>query len=159
MTSLNIHSTPNLDLRMIPNLVWKTWAVFEKNRWPEKNFIGSFRSAFQDFRRSTRSVWASWKESNRSRKLKKGYGNTEEFGKLEIENYCMGGTGVILSQGLMKEESDYRIKVFWLVKYQPMRVQQNSVQLKSLRRSVQNFQDVLKIFIHIMKTLRWVLNS
>jgi len=42
-------------------------------------------------------------------KQNEGYGNTEEFGKLEIENYCMGGTGVIISQGLMLEESDYSL--------------------------------------------------
>ena len=46
---------------------------------------------------------------DRSQKQNKGYGNTEEFGKLEIENYCMGGTGVILSQGLMSEENDSKI--------------------------------------------------
>ena len=41
-----------------------------------------------------------------SKNKNEGYGNTEEFGKLAIENYCMGGTGVIISQGLMLEESD-----------------------------------------------------
>ena len=52
--------------------------------------------------------WSDKKKQFRSLKLGEGYGNTEEFGKLEIENYCMGGTGVILSQGLMKKESDSR---------------------------------------------------
>lgn len=63
-----------------------------------------------------------------SKNKNEGYGNTEEFGKLEIENYCMGGTGVIISQGLMLEESDSSSSDWW--NHVPIRRQQNKIVLK-----------------------------
>ena len=106
-----------ISIKMTSISVWKARAIFEKNRWPEEDFVGPFRTA---------SSWTSDQSRTRqvrSQKLTKGYGNTEEFGKLEIENYCMGGTGVILSQGLMSEESDSRN---WIILLPKMTANQSS---------------------------------
>ena len=72
-----------------------------------KKFYWVIQDRFSKFWTAQKTSLDQSKETRPVSKALKGYGNTEEFGKLEIENYCMGGTGVILSQGLMKEESDH----------------------------------------------------
>ena len=92
--------------QMIPNFRWESLSPSWDELTTRKRFYWVIQDSFLDF--SDQFL------SRPVPKTKKGYGNTEEFGKLEIENYCMGGTGVILSQGLMSEENDSKI-IFWLV--------------------------------------------